>query len=612
MLLSLPQNFSSPPACGRRAQGEGDGRGAADGPQVGQLTTLPLRAGPFPLLRKPGESGLITALVLSVILSSAPAKAASASVVEGEHGMVVTAQRYASEVGVRILAQGGNAIDAAVAVGYALAVVDPCCGNIGGGGFMTLRLKDGRDTFINFRETAPAAATAAMYLDPAGKPIDELSRHGYLAAGVPGTVMGLERAAAKYGRLARSALLAPAIALARDGYVLSRADADILDGKRFAKDPAAAKIFLRPDGSRLEAGDRLVQNDLAATLEGIARGGPDAFYKGPIAAAVATASAANGGILTAMDFANYRVTEGPPLTCSYRGHRILSAPPPSSGGTTLCEILNILEGYDLKALGFRSAPSVRLLVEAMRHAYRDRNTHLGDPAFVQNPLDRLLSKDYAAGIRARIDAGYQAPPSSALQPPKEKAETTHYSVVDGEGNAVAVTYTINGSFGAAVIAPGTGFFLNNEMDDFTVKPGTPNLYGLVQGEANAIMPGKRPLSSMSPTLVEKDGRVFLVLGSPGGSRIITTVLETILNIVDYGMSAQQAVEAPRLHHQSQPDEVAYERSGLTPDTITTLTGMGYKLVEHRPWGAVELIVIADRRFYGASDPRRPAGAAVGY
>jgi gamma-glutamyltranspeptidase/glutathione hydrolase len=530
--------------------------------------------------------------------------------VEAEHGMVVSAQRYASEVGVRILAQGGNAIDAAVAVGYALAVVDPCCGNIGGGGFMTIHLKDGRDTFINFRETAPGAATAAMYLDAAGKPIDELSRWGYRAAAVPGTVMGLERAAVEYGRLARAALLAPAIALARDGYVLGQADADTLDSKRLAKDPVAAKIFLRRDGSRLAAGDRLVQSDLAATLAEIAEYGPDAFYKGAIAAAVATASAANGGILTPEDFANYRVTEGPPLTCSYRGYRILSAPPPSSGGTTICEILNILEGYDLKALGLRSAQSVHLLVEAMRHAYRDRNTHLGDPAFVHNPLDRLLSKDYAAGIRTAIDA--QKAMTPAALPAREKAETTHYSVVDGEGNAVAVTYTINGSFGAAVIAPGTGFFLNNEMDDFTVKPGMPNLYGLVQGEANAIMPGKRPLSSMAPTLVEKDGRVVLVLGSPGGSRIITTVLETILNIVDYDMSPQEAVEAPRLHHQSLPDEVAYERAGLMPDVITTLTEMGYKLVERRSWGAVELIAIATGRFYGVSDPRRPAGAAVGY
>jgi gamma-glutamyltranspeptidase/glutathione hydrolase len=539
------------------------------------------------------------------------AEAASPSAVEAEHGMVVSAQHYASEVGAGILAQGGNAIDAAVAVGYALAVVDPCCGNIGGGGFMTIHLKDGRDTFINFRETAPAAATAAMYLDASGQPVNELSRSGYLAAGVPGTVTGLERAAQEYGRLARRVLLEPAINLARDGFVLGRADAEILDGKRFAKDPVATRIFLRSDGSRFQAGDRLVQADLAVTLEQVAQQGPDAFYKGPIPVAVEKASSEKGGILTARDFADYRVTEGPPLTCFYRGYRIVSAPPPSSGGTTICEILNILEGYDLKSLGFSSAPSVHLLVEAMRHAYRDRNTYLGDPAFVQNPLERLLSKDYAAAIRAEVDAS-RATPSVALPAAHEKSETTHYSVVDGEGNAVAVTYTVNGSFGAGVIASGTGFFLNNEMDDFAVKPGTPNLYGLVQGEANAIAPGKRPLSSMAPTLVEKDGRVLLVLGSPGGSRIITAVLETILNIVDYGMAPQQAVEAPRLHYQGLPDEVAYEREGLMPQTVAALTGMGYKLAEQRPWGAIELIAIANGRLYGASDPRRPAGAAIGY
>jgi gamma-glutamyltranspeptidase/glutathione hydrolase len=450
-----------------------------------------------------------------------------------------------------------------------------------------------------------------MYLDSAGKPINDLSRQGYRAVAVPGTVMGLDRAASEYGRLARAALIAPAIALARDGFVLSQADAELIDDKRIGKDPVAARIFLRPDGSRFQPGDRLVQTDLAATLELIAQQGPDAFYEGPVAAAVEQASAANGGILSTRDFAEYTVTQMPPLTCSYRGYVLLAAPPPSSGGTTICEILGILDGYDLKTRGFHSSASIRLQVEAMRRAYRDRNTYLGDPAFVTNPLERLLSQDYAAALRAEIDAGKAvsaAPPS----PSGEKAETTHYSVVDVEGNAVAVTYTINGSFGAGVIAPGTGFFLNNEMDDFTVKSGAPNLYGLVQGKANAIAPGKRPLSSMSPTLVEKDGRLFLVLGSPGGSRIISTVLETLINILDHGMGPQEAVDAPRLHHQWLPDEVAYERSGLPRDTIATLAGMGYELVEQKPWGAVELIEIANGRLYGANDSRRPAGAAVGY
>jgi gamma-glutamyltranspeptidase/glutathione hydrolase len=549
---------------------------------------------------------------LAALLLAAPAAAtASSSAVEAGRGMVVSAQRLASEAGVRILAEGGNAIDAAVAVGYALAVVDPCCGNLGGGGFMTIHLASGRDTFVNFRETAPAAATAAMFLGPDGQPLDELSRRGWRAAGVPGTVMGLERAAREYGRLARPALLAPAIALARDGFVLGPADTHILDGKAdlLARDPAAAKVFLRPDGGRLRPGDRLVQPDLAATLDRIAKEGPDAFYRGSLPAAVERASAANGGVLTAYDFARYTSTEGPPLSCSYRGYVLASAPPPSSGGMTMCEILNILEGYDLKALGFRSARSVALMVEAMRRAYHDRNT-LGDPAFVANPLDRLLSKGYAAGVRAAIAAerGPLEPPAAA---PREKAETTHYSVVDSEGNAVAVTYTLNGFFGAGVMAPGTGVLLNNEMDDFAAKPGQPNLYGLVQGGANAIEPGKRPLSSMAPTVVEKDGKPVLALGSPGGPRIITTVLETIMNIVDYGMTPRQAVEAPRLHHQWLPDAVYYERGGLYPETAAALTGMGYKLVEQRPWGAVELIAIEHGWLLGVSDPRRPAGAAVG-
>ena len=532
--------------------------------------------------------------------------------VEAEHGMVVSAHRLASEVGVRILQAGGNAVDAAAAVGYALAVVDPCCGNIGGGGFMTIHLADGRETFVNFRETAPAAASADMYLDGDGRPSDELSRYGYLAVAVPGTVLGLDRAAAEYGRLPRAMLMAPAIALARDGFVLSPADTDILDGKaeRFGKDPAAARIFLRPDGSRFQPGDRLVQADLAVTLELIAKEGPNAFDKGPIAAAVAKASGENGGILASRDFADYTVTETAPLSCGYRSYLIVSAPPPSSGGTTICEILNILEGYDMTALGFRSARSVHVMVEAMRRGYRDRNTYLGDPTFVTNPLERLLSKDYAASIRDEIEHG-RGPPTAG-QSAAEKPETTHYSVVDGDGNAVSLTYTINGSFGANVVAPGTGFFLNNEMDDFTVKAGAPNLYGLVQGEANAIAPGKRPLSSMAPTLVEKDGRVVFVLGSPGGSRIITAVLETIINIVDYRMGPQEAVDAPRLHYQGQPDQVYFEPPGLSPDTVKELGEQGYRLIEQRPWGAVELIAIARHRLSGVSDNRRPAGAAVGY
>jgi gamma-glutamyltranspeptidase/glutathione hydrolase len=588
-------------------------RAAASESAVGHLTLPSLRDGPLPLPRKAAERGLLTAMVLLAMLWwTAPVEAA-ASAVEAESGMVVSAHRLASEVGVRILQAGGNAVDAAVAVGYALAVVDPCCGNIGGGGFMTVHLADGRETFINFRETAPLAASAGMYLDAEGKPIADLSRHGYLAAGVPGTVMGLDHAAAKYGRLPRAAPIAPAIALARDGFALSRADTDILDARadRLGADPGAAKIFLRPDGSHFQPGDRLVQSDLAATFELISEQGPEAFYKGPVAAAVEKASKENGGILSAGDFAAYTVTETAPLTCTYRGYLLVSAPPPSSGGTTMCEILNILEGYDIAGSGFRSAKSVHLMVEAMRRGYRDRNADLGDPEFVSNPLERLLSKDYAASFRAEIARG-NVEKAAGEGAPHERSETTHYSVVDGEGNAVAVTYTINGYFGAGVVAPGTGFFLNNEMDDFTVKPGAANLYGLVQGEPNAIAPGKRPLSSMAPTLVERDGKVVVVLGSPGGSRIITTVLETIMNIIDYGMASQEAVDAPRLHRQAQPEDVYFERSGLSPEVVAQLTQMGYRLVEQRPWGAVELIEIANRRLRGASDSRLPAGAVAGY
>jgi gamma-glutamyltranspeptidase / glutathione hydrolase len=556
--------------------------------------------------------------LIAVLSAFAPmlAFAEPAAVAEARRGMVVSAQHEASAAGVRILAAGGNAIDAAVAVGYALAVVGPCCGNIGGGGFMLIRRADGRRTVINFREMAPRAAMATMYLDPAGNPVRDKSLYGYLAAGVPGTVMGLDRALSEYGRLGRAAAMAPAIALARDGFVLGEADAAIIAARaeRLAQDPEAARIFLRPDGKPYQAGERLVQPDLAKTLSLIAEQGPDAFYRGPIAQAVATASAAHGGALSAEDFGAYAVTEAPPVTCTYRGYTVVSSVLPSSGGTILCEMLNVLSGWDLAAAGPGSARAVHLTAETMRHAYVDRNSLLGDPAFVPDRSAGLLRREHAAAIRTAIDPE-KAALSAALgpgTPPHESAETTHYSVVDGEGNAVAVTYTINGNFGAAVVAPGTGFLLNNEMDDFTVKPGAPNLFGLVQGNANAIAPGKRPLSSMTPTIVEKDGRTVLVLGSPGGPRITTAVLETIANIVDFGMTPAAAVAAPRFHQQWLPDALYYERGGLRPETAEALAARGHKLVEQGPWGAVELIAIdAEGRLVGVSDPRRPAGAAIG-
>ncbi|ATO33814.1 Gamma-glutamyltranspeptidase [Dickeya dianthicola] len=578
-------------------------------------------------------------LSLTALLVSGAVHAVSIPAVEAKSGMVVTSQHLASQVGVDILKMGGNAIDAAVAVGYAQAVVNPCCGNIGGGGFMTIHLADGKDTFINFRETAPAAASANMYLDAEGKVKKDASLYGYLAAGVPGTVLGLETAREKYGKLTREQVMTPAIKLAREGFILTRGDTDILDTtvKRFKQNPESARIFLHPDGSALQPGDKLVQTDLAATLQTISDQGPEAFYRGTLPQIIEDAAKKSGGILTAADFANYRVTETQPITCSYRGYQFISSPPPSSGGITMCETLNILEGYDLKSMGFNSAQAIHVMTEAMRHAYMDRNTYLGDPEFVKNPVDRLLSKAYAAEIRKKID-DTRATPSEQVKPgmePHEKPETTHYSIVDSQGNAVSTTYTVNGRFGAVVIAPGTGFFLNDEMDDFTVKVGEKNLYGLVQGERNAIAPGKRPLSSMSPSLVTKDGKIFLVLGSPGGSRIISITLQSALNILDFGMLPQEAVDAPRIHHQWLPDEVYYEQRGLSADTLTLLKERGYKMMEQTPWGATELIMVGlagvegvipansgndsavsgkvrEGYLYGANDSRRPAGAAIGY
>ena len=429
-------------------------------------------------------------------------------------------------------------------------------------------------------------------------------------------------------------MMEPAIKLAREGFVLTRADTDVLDTttERFKQDPEVARIFLKPNGSPYQPGDLLVQSDLANTLEKIAKNGPSAFYEGEIPKIIEEASKKNGGILTAKDFADYTITDTTPISCTYRGYKFISAPPPSSGGVTICQTLNILEGYDLKEMGFNSADYIHTLTEAMRHAYMDRNTFLGDPEFVDNPTEKLLSKTYAEELRKEIKPN-QATPSTQVQPgmgPHEKPETTHYSIVDEKGNAVSTTYTINGRFGSVVIPPGTGFFLNDEMDDFTTKVGEKNLYGLVQGERNSIAPGKRPLSSMSPTIVTKDGKVFLVLGSPGGSRIISITLQTALNIIDHGMPPQEAVNAPRVHHQWLPDEVYYEQRGVSKDSLALLDKMGYKMVEQTPWGAAELIMVAIPEGAGVSakssgndsavsgkvregfnDVRRPAGSAVG-
>ena len=538
--------------------------------------------------------------------------------VEAPNGMSVSAQRDASKAGADILAAGGNAIDAAVAIGYALAVTHPCCGNIGGGGFATIHLANGKDTFINFREKAPAAASANMYLDAKGDVIPGLSLRGYKAVGVPGSVMGFQKMLDEYGTMKREQVMAAAIKLADQGYVLQEGDVRIygFGAEAFAKEPNVAAIFLN-NGKPWKVGDTLVQKNLAATLQEISAKGPDVFYKGDIAQRVVDASKANGGLLTMQDFADFTVTESAPLYCNYRGYRIISSPPPSSGGASICEILNILSGYPMDKMPVHSAKSVHLMVEAMRHAYVDRNFSLGDPAFVKNPLDKILSAKHAAAIRAKIDP-VKATPSSEVKigvTPHESDQTTHYSVVDKAGNAVSVTYTINGGFGSQVIAGDTGFFLNNEMDDFTSKVGAPNLFGLVQGANNSIQPGKRPLSSMSPTIITKNGKIFMVTGSPGGARIITITVESILNVIDHKMDAQAAVNYPRIHHQWMPDTVYIEEGAISPEVRKELEGNGYHFTENRSWGTDEAIIISSKNgkrvLYGANDGRSPAGAAIG-
>jgi gamma-glutamyltranspeptidase/glutathione hydrolase len=551
--------------------------------------------------------------------------AASPAPVSADNGMVVTAQAHATRVGVEILKQGGNAIDAAVAVGYALAVVYPAAGNLGGGGFMTLRLADGRQTFIDFRETAPLAATADMFLDAQGNVIPGLSSRGYLAAGIPGTVAGLEYARTKYGTLPRQKLVAPAIRLAQSGFVLEQGDVDMLREatEDFRKDAPSAAIFL-DGGKPRAAGSRLTQRDLARTLRQVAAHGTDGFYRGTVAAALITASQSGGGLFTQADFDAYQPRELAPLECDYRGLRIVSAPPPSSGGIVLCEMLHILEGYPLSEYGWGSARALHVQIEAMRHAYVDRNHLLGDPDFVKNPVAQLLDRGYAAQIRARIDPK-RAGDSKSLRPGvarREGTHTTHYSIADKFGNAVAVTYTLNDWFGARVTAAGTGVLLNDEMDDFTAKPGVPNMYGLVQDEANKIEPGKRPLSSMTPTIVLRDGKPWMILGTPGGSRIITAVMLTMLNVIDFGMDIQEAVDAPRIHQQWMPETTFVEARALSPDTAALLTAMGHQLTVPQPENHLAAILIgapsmkgapiAGKKFYGAVDPRRSTGLAMGY
>jgi gamma-glutamyltranspeptidase/glutathione hydrolase len=564
-------------------------------------------------------------LVLVFLLVAEAGRAASNAPVAAKNGMVVTAQEQATRIGVEVLRNGGNAIDAAVAVGYALAVVYPAAGNLGGGGFMTLQLADGRKTFIDFRETAPLAATATMYLDVNGNVIPDRSTRGYLAVAVPGTVSGLEYARAKYGTMARAPLIAPSITLAERGYVLAQGDVDMLHEATddFRRDQASAAIFLDRN-LPFEAGATFRQRDLARTLRNISLRGADGFYKGETAAALIAASRVGKGILTQADLDAYHTRELAPVECDYRGFHIVAAPPPSSGGIVLCEMLNILEGYPLSEYGYASARAVHVEIEAMRHAYVDRNHLLGDPAFVENPTERLLDKRYAATLRSQIDLQH-AGNSSQLKPglaAREGTHTTHYSIADRFGNAVAVTYTLNDWFGARVTAAGTGVLLNNEMDDFTAKAGVANMYGLVQSDTNRIEPGKRPLSSMTPTIVTRDGKPWMIVGTPGGSRIITAVMQTMLNVIDFGLDLQEAVDAPRIHQQWLPEETYVEARALSPDTRALLVAMGHKLVAPQPENHVAAILIGAPAlnakpvngmiFYGALDPRRNTGLALGY
>ena len=532
----------------------------------------------------------------------------------GRQGVVVSTQHEATSVGLQVLKDGGNAIDAAVAVGYALAVTDPCCGNLGGGGFMLVHLADGQETFINFRETAPLKAHSQMYLDDQGELIEDLSTDGYLAVGVPGTVKGLNYALEKYGTIPLQRAISPAIALAELGFVLRSGDVEIFQaGINNLLEPNVAEIFLKSDEQTYQPGEVLIQSDLAQTLKAIAQGGTEAFYRGEIAEKVVAGSEENQGILSLADFANYQISEDEPVSCDYRGYRVVSSPPPG-GGTTVCQMLNILSGYDLSALGKHTPQSLHHLFASMLFTFGDRNRYLGDPDFVDNPTDKLLSSDYAASLQEKIAFEAIAPESVySTDIQQEGINTTHYSVVDKAGNAVAVTYTINSYFGAGVVAPGTGFILNNEMDDFTTKLGAENQFGLRQGKANLIEPGKRPLSSMSPTIVTKDGQVYLVTGSPGGSTIPTTVLQIITNVIDYGMDLNDAVNTPRLHYQGLPNRVASEPQAITPETARGLQLRGYRIEPSSSWGAAESILInPDGTMIGVNDRRKPAGKALAY
>lgn len=533
------------------------------------------------------------------------------------NGLVVSTHEIASQVGVDILKKGGNAVDAAVAVSYALAVVYPRAGNIGGGGFMVVRTPDGRATTVDYREKAPGRAHRDMYLDEEGNIVPELSTIGALSVGVPGTVAGTLYALEKYGSMNRKEVIRPAIDLADKGWILDRP----MGGERFKQFPSTNAVFNKPDGSRYEEGELWVQKDLAETLRSIVGQGRDGFYGGKVADLIVQTMEKYDGLITHEDLASYQPVERPPVTGTYRGYGIVSMPPPSSGGISLIEMLNILERVDIDGLGWNTPETVHLMVEAERRVFADRNAYIADPDFVDVPADALTSKQYA-DVRARdIDPSRVTPSDRVMHGdvtrlPHESDETTHFSVVDREGMAVAVTTTINNSYGSYLVVEGAGFLLNDEMDDFSSKTGEPTHAGLIYSDANRIEPNKRMLSSMTPTIVTKDGRNFMIIGSPGGPTIITTVLQCIMNVVDHGMTIQEAVAAPRFHHQWFPDTIQYEseREALSEETIVRLKALGHTFRGRVLGNAQGIVIDPETGLYtGGPDPRRmPRSAAVGY
>jgi len=524
-------------------------------------------------------------------------------------GVVVSEKQIASQVGTAIMQEGGNAVDAAVAVGYALAVVDPCCGNIGGGGFMTIRFANGKETVFNFREQAPHRATEKMFLDQHGKPLPEQSVKGYLAVAVPGTVLGLDTALQKYGRLPRTKVMAPAIMLAENGFVITDYQAKQFEAylTAFKQQPNVSAIFLN-NGKPWPVGHRLVQKNLAASLRLIAQRGARAFYNGPIAKAIVEASNQHGGLLSLEDFQKYFVEETAPIHCQFRGYNIIAPPPPSSG-VSLCEMLNIMSALPVSHSSVETANDVRDKIETMRYAFMDRNLKLGDPNFHTNPVNELLSTDYAKRLAAIIKQSNSPPNHPQIIFHKELTDTTHYSVVDKMGNAVSVTYTLNGFFGAQVIAGNTGFFLNDEMDDFSTAPGVPNKFGLVHSNANNIQPGKRPYSSMTPIIVTKNNQLYLIAGSPGGPRIISSLFLTLSNLIDSHMSLKDAIDSGRFHYQGIPDFIDMEPQAVPPDLQQQLEQWGYHFQPQTTWGAVEAIIyhFKNKKFEGINDARRPDG-----